>query len=98
MSVPALAGPSARQGAAGAFSPGLADGLSFAAAPVFAGMALLTWMHGGGTSLCSTASSMTLLASMPAMYALMSAVHSGPWIRLVSRPISTARDGGGPTR
>jgi hypothetical protein len=61
--------------------------LSLAAAPTFAMMALLTWIHGGGVPdmLCSAAQGASPLTGMVAMYSLMSAVHLAPWLRLLSR-------------
>jgi hypothetical protein len=68
---------------------GAADFLSFAAAPTFAGMALLTGIFGSGTAdvLCSATHSASPLSGMVLMYALMSAFHLGPWLKLIcSRP------------
>lgn len=61
---------------------GVADWLSFAAAPTFAGMALLTALSGSPDSLCASASP---LSGMAAMYGLMSAFHLSPWLRLLGR-------------
>lgn len=64
-----------------------ADGLlSLAAAPTFAIMALVTAIHGGGMSdmLCSAAGSASPVSGMVLMYALMSAFHLGPWLKLNS--------------
>jgi hypothetical protein len=74
---------------------GAADLLSFAAAPVFAIMALLSGFLGGSAmgALCSAAHGGSLLGGMVPMYALMSALHLGPWLRLMSvgkRPQSLA--------
>ena len=69
---------------------GLADGLSLAAAPTFAVMALLTAGLGGSPDmLCSIARS-SPLGGMVAMYMLMSAFHLAPWLKLVSRRRSRA--------
>lgn len=64
---------------------GAADWLSFAAAPTFAIMAVLAGVLGGGSPdiLCSTQDA-SPLTGMVAMYALMSAFHVGPWLRLIS--------------
>ena len=64
----------------------VASGLHLAAAPTFAIMALLTVVLGGGTAdaLCSTASASPLGGMVP-MYLLMSAFHSAPWLKLMSR-------------
>jgi hypothetical protein len=57
--------------------------LSFAAAPTFAIMALLTAVLGGGPmdTLCGAST----LTGMVAMYLLMSVFHSAPWLKLMSR-------------
>jgi hypothetical protein len=72
---------------------GLADWLSFAAAPTFAIMALLAGVPGGGPSdiLCSAAQGASPLSGMVAMYLLMSAFHSAPWLNLISGRPSGAR-------
>ena len=71
-----------------AATSGAADWLSLAAAPVFAIMALLTGLLGGGAMdmLCSAAHGASWLGGMVPMYALMSAFHLGPWLRLIARP------------
>jgi hypothetical protein len=63
-----------------------ADWLSFAAAPTFAGMALVTGISGEGAmqAMCSAAGDGMPLTGMAAMYLLMSAFHLSPWLRLVS--------------
>lgn len=58
-----------------------ADWLSLAAAPTFAGMALLTAVSGAPDMLCGSASSLT---GMAAMYGLMGAFHLAPWLKLIS--------------
>jgi hypothetical protein len=60
--------------------------LSFAAAPVFAIMALLAGISDGGmpAMLCSAAPDASLLTGMVPMYVLMSAFHSAPWLRLIA--------------
>ena len=65
---------------------GPADWLSFAAAPTFAIMALLTSGFGGGPAdmLCSTGHASPLGGMVP-MYVLMSAFHLAPWLKLVAR-------------
>jgi hypothetical protein len=65
---------------------GAADWLSLAAAPTFAIMALLTGVPGGGPLdvLCSAAHA-SPLGGMAPMYLLMSAFHSAPWLKLISR-------------
>jgi hypothetical protein len=73
---------------------GAADRLSLAAAPTFASMALLTGVVGGGQPdlLCSAAQA-SPLSGMVAMYSLMSAFHSAPWLKLLSRRRGGARGG-----
>ena len=63
-----------------------ARGLSLAAAPTFAVMALLTSVSGGGMPdiLCSAAQDASPLGGMAVMYLLMSAFHLAPWLKLVS--------------
>jgi len=70
-----------------------ANWLSLAAAPAFATMALLTAAHGGGPAdiLCSATHYASPLSGMTMMYALMSAFHSTPWLKLVSRLREGAR-------
>jgi len=71
----------------GAAALGAADFLCLAAAPTFAVMALLTGVLGGGAPdmLCSDAQGASSLSGMVPMYVLMSAFHSAPWLKLVSR-------------
>jgi hypothetical protein len=71
---------------------GAADGLSLAAAPAFAIMALVTGFFSGGAmdALCSAAHGGSVLSGMVPMYLLMSAFHAGPWLRLISRLRSEA--------
>ena len=72
---------------------GAAGWLSLAAAPTFATMALLTGVLGGGqmAMMCATAQDASPLSGMVPMYLLMSAVHSAPWLRLISSRRSGAR-------
>jgi len=78
------AGTYAGGGHAAAF--GAADLLSFAAAPTFAAMALLTGVFGGGPMdmLCSATHGASPMNGMVSMYLLMSAFHLAPWMRLIS--------------
>ena len=65
---------------------GAADCLTFAAAPTFAMMALLTYVLGDGApDLLCTAAQISPLGGMMPMYLLMSAFHSAPWLKLFSR-------------
>jgi hypothetical protein len=64
-----------------------ANWLCLAAAPTFAIMALLTAFPGGAgppDMLCAAAQHVSPLSGMAAMYWLMSAFHSAPWLRLAS--------------
>jgi hypothetical protein len=62
-----------------------ADWLCLAATPTFAVMALLTGLFGSGTPdiFCSAAHDASPLSGMVAMYLLMSAFHSAPWLKLI---------------
>ena len=63
-----------------------ADWICLAAAPAFAGMAVITAaIEGGAPGLHSMAGHGTSpLGGMPLMYALMAIVHSAPWLRRFS--------------
>ena len=71
-------------GGGNAVARGVADWLSLAAAPTFAFMALLTVLGGGPDRLCSAGHDASPLTGMAAMYLLMSAFHSAPWLKLVA--------------
>jgi hypothetical protein len=66
---------------------GVADWLSLAAAPSFAIMALLTAGLGRvqPEMFCSAAHGAAPMGGMVPMYVLMTAFHSAPWLRLISR-------------
>lgn len=66
---------------------GVADWLCLAAAPTFAIMALLTGVLDASRPdmLCSAAQGASPMSGMVPMYLLMSAFHSAPWLRLISR-------------
>jgi hypothetical protein len=66
----------------GAAALGMAKGLSLAAAPTFAIMALLTLGDPSGT-ICSMGVGSPVGGMVP-MYLLMSAFHLAPWLKLVS--------------
>jgi hypothetical protein len=62
-----------------------ADWLSLAAAPAFATMALMTSGLGGGMDpLCSAIQHGSIMSGMVPMYLMMSAFHSGAWLRLIA--------------
>ena len=66
--------------------------LSLAAAPTFVIMALLTGPLGPPDTLCSaTQHTSSVLNGMAAMYALMSAFHSAPWLKLIASRCDDAR-------
>ena len=73
-----------------------ARGLSLAAAPTFAVMALLNGVLGGGIPdvLCSAGQGASPLSGMALMYLLMSAFHLAPWLKLISsgRPAAARRE------
>ena len=74
-----------RAGNVDATGRGAVRWLSLAAAPTFAIMALLTAVVGGGPleALCSAATASPVGGMIP-MYLLMSAFHSGPWLKLIA--------------
>ena len=67
----------------------ISDWLALAAAPAFAGMALLTAAGGAPDMLCAGGSS--ALGGMGLMYLLMSAFHAAPWLKLISGRRGDAR-------
>jgi len=69
---------------AAAATVGLAKWLCLAATPTFAIMGLLTGLDGSPMDrLCSSGPGAPLSGMVP-MYALMSAFHFGPWLKLIS--------------
>jgi hypothetical protein len=72
-------------------SLGAGDWLTFAAAPTFAAMAALESASGGSNRLCMAAQDAWSLSGMVAMYLLMSAFHSTPWLKLIARRRGSAR-------
>ncbi len=71
---------------------GAAGWLGLAAAPTFAVMALLSCVPGAGADMmCSSAHGVSPLSGMVPMYLLMSAFHSAPWLKLISRRRGAAR-------
>jgi hypothetical protein len=71
-----------------------ANWLCLAAAPTFAIMALLTAFPGRDPPdmVCMAAQQASPLNGMAAMYCLMSAFHSAPWLKLISSRYSRALD------
>lgn len=63
---------------------GAAEWLHLMAAPTFAIMALVTGISGDGAMAMLCAHDASPLGSMAAMYALMSAFHVGPWLKLIA--------------
>jgi len=65
---------------------GATDWLGLLAAPTFAIMALLTCLRGRGSQdlFCSAAQDASPLTGMVAMYLLMCAFHSAPWLKMIS--------------
>lgn len=70
---------------------GAADWLCLAAAPTFAVMALLTGLGGGPPDVLCLSAGASPLHGMVAMYLLMSAFHSAPWLKLISSRRSGVR-------
>ena len=62
-----------------------ASGLAFAAAPTFALLALWTAFASDRSMLCMGMPEESPSNGMALMYALMSAFHATPWLRLISR-------------
>ena len=70
-----------------------ANWLCLAAAPTFAIMALLTAFRAAPPDmLCAAGQHASPLSGMAAMYLLMSAFHSAPWLKLISSRCSSALD------
>jgi hypothetical protein len=70
---------------------GAAGWLGLAAAPTFAVMAVLTGVTGADADMmCSAAHGVSPLSGMVPMYVLMSAFHSAPCLKLISRQRRTA--------
>jgi hypothetical protein len=73
----------ARRGAA---TSAAANALAFAAAPTFALLALWTaFACDRSDTLCTGMHDASSLNGMALMYALMSAFHATPWLKLISR-------------
>jgi len=76
-----------------------ANWLGLAAAPTFAIMALLTALPAAGPPeiLCVASQHASPLGGMAAMYWLMSAFHSAPWLKLIASRCGSALDVAGAT-
>jgi len=64
--------------------PAIADGLSLAATPAFATMALLTVVFSDEMPIICSAGGFPLNSMVP-MYVLMSLFHAAPWLKLLAR-------------
>jgi hypothetical protein len=59
--------------------------LGLAAAPTFAAMAILAAVSGGDAEvMCGAVHGSSPLGGMVPMYALMSAFHAAPWVKLIA--------------
>ena len=63
--------------------------MAFAATPVFLLMAVITYLQ--NPPLCTVPGNLGFLSAMWFMYAIMSAVHAGPWLALAWQPFKNAR-------
>ena len=74
-------------GSGSSSAPGIAELLHLAAAPLFAGMAVVSSLSSEEASdvLCAAAHGSSWLTGMTAMYMVMSLVHLPPWIGWLSR-------------
>ena len=69
-----------------AVAPRLAYCLSLAAAPTFAAMAIVTGFSGTDAGMiCGAMPGASPLGGMTAMYLLMSAFHTAPWLKRIAR-------------
>lgn len=59
--------------------------LVFAAAPIFALMALLSITNASPLALCSAGSRLLPIDGMTAMYLLMTLFHLPPWLKFANR-------------
>ena len=69
------------------------DWLKLAAAPAFAAMAMLQAASAAGPAdpFCAASHGASALGGMVPMYVLMSAIHGGPWIRLIAAQAGRTR-------
>lgn len=63
--------------------------MAFAATPVFLLMAFIAYLQ--YPPLCTAPGNLGFLSSMWFMYALMSAVHCGPWLSLARQPFKNSQ-------
>jgi hypothetical protein len=68
----------------GAAARAAAEWLGLAAAPTFATMALLTAGFADGAAPFCSVTHAPFMSGMVPMYALMSAFHVAPWLRLIA--------------
>jgi hypothetical protein len=69
----------------GPAASGAAGWLGLAAAPTFAFMTLWTGLSGGQPDmLCVSVQGSSPMSGMTLMYALMSAFHAAPWLKLIA--------------
>ena len=73
-----------RDGRRSSAASGVVDGLTLAAAPTFAAMALIQAASRSDSmsQMCMTGARASPLAGMAAMYVLMSLFHLPPWLKL----------------
>jgi hypothetical protein len=65
-----------------------ADGLSFAASPLFVTMAAIS-ANAPGSVICSPVSALLPIDSMVLMYLLMGLLHLPPWLKLLSNRLAS---------
>jgi hypothetical protein len=63
----------------------IAEGMALAATPLFAVMALASLADNGDAMLCGGTPGGMLPGGMALMYALMSFIHAGHWLRRMGR-------------
>ncbi|MCX5478811.1 hypothetical protein OSH08_07340 [Kaistia geumhonensis] len=75
----------ASSAASPSWSERIAGGIALAATPLFAAMAVASFAEESGTVLCGPMPGTILPGGMGLMYALMSVVHAGAWLRRLAR-------------
>ena len=63
-----------------------ADWLPLVATPAFGAMALWSGQTGGEATVVCSATGVSPLDGMAAMYLLMSVIHVAPWLKLLAEP------------